>query len=859
MDISVRGAGAAVQGDGVAQPFAATGEVPHAAVVPAVHMAARTGDVAFGAHAAVAGVVENFLPALDGGRHQFGDGGGHVRGRDVQRAGAEEGFQFEHGHVAAHQVHHEGAARDRVHAHPLRRAAHGAAGEQATEAGGAFRAEGVEDGEVVVALERGEKEVAQRGQREAAGGIAVVDVERAHDRAGGEVDEDDQVAHGVVVVQVRSAGGAFLRVRLGRGDEQARAVAGDGGAGQVVGHPHALGAGVAVQVAAELVDAKGAQSRERGGVHLPDLGVIFQRKEAGHVKPRTIGVQRQRARRGAKGERAGGGAGRGVEAYDFAAAIHRDVSRPAVGGSDDAERRAAVAHGERQHGAAARGHDVNPVGLVARHPGVAGRVERHAARVRAHAALSATGERVGVDGLHGVVVRVHHPHLAVGRMERDWPAVARAETGRGTAQDRHVQRARGHQAGGVAHLHGGGIMAVGRVAVGGRRGCPPGRARRAVAEVEAVFQGLSIGVGRARREGEQLIRRRRVSGDGERFHDRRAVAPDIAPGREGEGVRLDAVVRDILDATADHDDFVGGVGEQTAVGRDGERVIEGEHPARGDGLAAERAHDEVRAELDGFGAQGLVNEEADGRAGRVVRLAGARDVVADGRAAPVGFGLVRPDGHALIGAGATGDKEVADGQGELADIHIRSVRPLAAGIEAKHGAERAHVHLVAAEEGEFILELHIHALVAGQRDVGDEAEMRRVGHIHDPHAVARFAIGEDDVELAVAAPQFGPVTAGAAGLEHVEQHGIARVADVVGGHASAALVGGVDEDVADDEGMADEAAGLAEMVEGGERPVIVAQNGGAALWVAVIAPVSRVDAPRLIQMTADIDAEHLGR
>ena len=164
---------------------------------------------------------------------------------------------------------------------------------------------------------------------------------------------------------------------------------------------------------------------------------------------------------------------------------------------------------------------------------------------------------------------------------------------------------------------------------------------------------------------------------------------------------------------------------------------------------------------------------------------------------------------------------------------------------------------MAAHERELILKLHIHALRAGQRHVGDEAQIRRVRHVHHAHAVARLAVGKDDVELAIAAPQLGPVTARAAGLEHVEQHGVARVADVVGRHAGAALVGGVDEEVADDEGMADEAAGLAKMVEGRERLAIITERRVALLLVAGVAPVGRADVPRLIQIAARVNALHL--
>ena len=94
-------------------------------------------------------------------------------------------------------------------------------------------------------------------------------------------------------------------------------------------------------------------------------------------------------------------------------------------------------------------------------------------------------------------------------------------------------------------------------------------------------------------------------------------------------------------------------------------------------------------------------------------------------------------------------------------------------------------------------------VVARQRHVGDEAQVRRVGRVDDAEAVAARLVGEDDVEPAVAAPELRPVAARTAGGEHVEQHRVRRVADVVGGDARAALVGGEDQQVAEQERMAD--------------------------------------------------------
>ena len=68
MHVALAHAGPAAKVDRIAQTFAAIGEVPDAAVMVAILMTYRAGQIAFEAHAHIAGVVEFLLAQQHVGR-----------------------------------------------------------------------------------------------------------------------------------------------------------------------------------------------------------------------------------------------------------------------------------------------------------------------------------------------------------------------------------------------------------------------------------------------------------------------------------------------------------------------------------------------------------------------------------------------------------------------------------------------------------------------------------------------------------------------------------------------------------------------------------------------------------------------
>ncbi len=378
----------------------------------------------------------------------------------------------------------------------------------------------------------------------------------------------------------------------------------------------------------------------------------------------------------------------------------------------------------------------------------------------------------------------------------------------------------------------------------------PGSARRTVPEIETIFQWIQIGIRRGSLEVHAAARDGRVGGGSEAIDHGRHVASHLCAGGKGEAVGFDAVSGRILDAPGGNDHLVRGVRKQRLARDEGQHVVEGKHHRGiGDRLTTQRTYDDRLSGHDGGALKGFVDEQADAQIHRVIGLAGARNVVAHAGAAGVGFGLVRPDSHALPGAEAAGDQQVAQRQGELAGVDAGAAVVVAycvAGVEVKDRLKGPHVHLVVAGEAVVVLELHVHALDSGQRSLRHEAQVRRVGSVDHPDAIAAAAKGEHDQQLAVAAPDFRPVTAGAAQFQHVEQHRVRRIADIVRGHPGTGHVRSVDQQVADNEGMADDSR-FAQVVPGSERLAVAAQGGESAH--RVVAPVG-VDVPGSEQGTA---------
>ena len=452
-------------------------------------------------------------------------------------------------------------------------------------------------------------------------------------------------------------------------------------------------------------------------------------------------------------------------------------------------------------------------------------------------------------GAHRIGVGVDVPHPPRGSVEHDRRAVGRRRAG-GGLQYGQGRRPRSDGAERVAGLHGGAVVAAFGINVAGAGGGRPGGFGGAVAEVETVFELAAVGVGGGGRQRHTLAGRHRIKRGGERGEGGRVVAPNGATGREGEGITHHAVAGRVLDATGRQHHLIGGVGHQGGVRNEGQDVVERKGELAGDGAATEGPHDKRGAVDDGFGFERFVDQQADRQAHGVIRAAGLRDMETDRRTAGIGRGLVGPDGHALMFTDAAGDDQVAERQQELRGVDVEP-----GAVQLQHGFEGAQVDLVAAHKGEFVLELHIHRFVAGQWAVGEETQIGRIGSVDHPETIAAGLVGEDDVELAVAAPKFGPIPAGAAGIEHVEQHRVGRVGDVVSGNAGAALVGGEDQEVAHDEGMADH-PGLCQVVPFGERAPVLRKFGQS--FDGAITPIGGGDVPGAEKAAAMAGAVEVG-
>jgi hypothetical protein len=172
----------------------------------------------------------------------------------------------------------------------------------------------VQHQQLVHALQGHQCIVAERREGHGAGRVAVVDVDRAAEAlagvGAGRIEFDQQVAHGVVLVEILAGVDqlAALAVRFGRGDEGARAARRDRNRHQLVGDALAAGGGVAVGVAADLRDADRTGQRHGRGVDVPDLAVVLRRQEARDQHAGAVGGERHAARIRAERERAGLGA-----------------------------------------------------------------------------------------------------------------------------------------------------------------------------------------------------------------------------------------------------------------------------------------------------------------------------------------------------------------------------------------------------------------------------------------------------------------------------------------------------------------------------------------------------------------------
>ena len=115
-----------------------------------------------------------------------------------------------------------------------------------------------------------------------------------------------------------------------------------------------------------------------------------------------------------------------------------------------------------------------------------------------------------------------------------------------------------------------------------------------------------------------------------------------------------AVAGRVPNATAHHDDLIGGVFRQRLIGRNGQGVVKRQSPSGRDRITAQRPNDEVRSKLNRLGTQGLVDEKTDWCPDGIVRLPRPRDMIGDARPPQVRLRLMRPNSHALIRTGAPG-------------------------------------------------------------------------------------------------------------------------------------------------------------------------------------------------------------
>jgi hypothetical protein len=189
VDVALSGPGASVERGGVAEPLAPAGEVPGAPVETAVGVAGGAGEIPFAAHAWIAGMVEDPLAAKDRAGKDLGGGGGDALAGEVRPARGEKAGQFEDGEVAPEVVLDEEPSRHRIDREAARGASDTLPRHESTESRGAVDVKAVEDGEVVVPLQRREKVVVEGPHGDGAGGVAVVEVDRFEHLAGGGIDE----------------------------------------------------------------------------------------------------------------------------------------------------------------------------------------------------------------------------------------------------------------------------------------------------------------------------------------------------------------------------------------------------------------------------------------------------------------------------------------------------------------------------------------------------------------------------------------------------------------------------------------------------------------------------------------------
>ena len=199
MQRSLRDAAVAAEGDGVAQAFAELGEVPDAAVLPAVVVAAGATDVLLEGHAIVACVVEELFSAQHLGAEFFRRHAIQHDGRGRRRlAAVGQRVEVVNGDGAIHEVVNEKRPAIRREHQPLRRAA-------GVEAQNLLFGPGVGHRHFAAAFQRGEEEVAVGIEGGGAGDAGVVEIDPAGEILGcaGQLDARGDAAHGHVVRERR--------------------------------------------------------------------------------------------------------------------------------------------------------------------------------------------------------------------------------------------------------------------------------------------------------------------------------------------------------------------------------------------------------------------------------------------------------------------------------------------------------------------------------------------------------------------------------------------------------------------------------------------------------------------------------
>ena len=484
------------QAGGIAQPLAESGEIPGAAVVPAVVVAACATHVAVAGQPRVAGVVEQLLAQKHGGRELLG---GHRAHRRQQRRLGGAPRQQRPQVVGPHGTVHEVADEQLVAVRRQRQALRRPTGVEAEQLPVVV---GVDHRDLAAGLERDEQvdaaPVVDRSARQAR--VVVVDARLAVLQPDRHVDLRADRANGVLEVEGLAVAcrAALDVVLLGR-HPGLQPVGRDRRGAEVVRHAAARALAVGNRAGVQhdrLPDVEPTHVDEHdlaAGAARGDPGRALARQrrrdEARHQHLAAFRVDRQVAHVAADVQRAGAREGLRVEAQHLPQSAERHVGPPVVGREHDAVgQRATRQRNGARHRHRARVDHADRRRLAVDHPDAAVGGNGQGARGRAHGDLPEPLARRRIEYRHRVVVRVHDPDLRIaGRRLAGGDARGHR---RALARGRQVDRVHDRLADlatavvGRRHAH---VVHAGRgEALGDRRVRRPGRGIGAVTEIPAI-------------------------------------------------------------------------------------------------------------------------------------------------------------------------------------------------------------------------------------------------------------------------------------------------------------------------------------------------------------------------------------